>query len=113
MALILAAAVSPVAAQQGNTQTPQMPAQTDSPATDDARSQTPSPSPTVPDDSHGQSRSDNYRDDVNVAENPIRAETGMSWAIPLLTLLAGLAIGYFLGNRRPITQADVRRDRAA
>jgi hypothetical protein len=113
--MFIAAAVTPVTAQQGQgNQTAQPPSETTSPGAGDTRSQTTSPSLTTPpDDSHGQSQSYNNPNDAN-AENPTRAETGVSWAVPFLTLLAGLAIGYFLGNRRPVHRSDVtemRRDR--
>ena len=51
--------------------------------------------------------------DVGVPGDPTRADSGTSWGIPLLTLLVGFATGYFVGNSRPTTPAETRRDRVA
>jgi hypothetical protein len=107
LVLLLATAVTPLMAQQYPPQTPPAdrklePSQTQpspSPQTAPAPAPSPSYSPQSPGD-----RTTDY--------DPTRADTGTSWGIPILTLLAGLAVGYFIGRSRPVAPVtDIRRDR--
>jgi hypothetical protein len=93
--VVLVITAIPLAAQQGgDTRTP-VPAQ-------DGQS------PTVQED---RQRPDALGNNPNNGVTDVdRADSQLSWGMPILTLLVGLTIGYFLGNSRNDTTNDIRRD---
>jgi hypothetical protein len=104
---LLAIAATPLMAQQYPPQTPPAdrtlePSQTQ-----------PSPSPqTAPAPAPSPSYSPQSPGDMTTDYDPTRADTGTSWGIPILTLLAGLVVGYLIGHNRPVAPvSDIRRDR--
>src|SRR5688572_24700439 len=116
LALVLAITVTPLTAQQENPpRTPETEPQrdgqspTDNPSPNVANPPQASPSPSQSPSYNSQSPNDraSTANDYDVT----RADTGTSWGIPILTLLAGLIIGYFIGHSRPsATVTDMRRD---
>lgn len=99
---LLVTAVTPLVAQQEN------PPRTPQTEPNDANSPQPSPSPSPSPTPSYTPQGDSAARDYDVT----RADTGMSWGIPIVTLLIGLGIGYLIGRSRPpATVSDIRRDR--
>jgi hypothetical protein len=113
-ALVVAIALL-LAVPVGGQENPRIPppSQDGSPRVEQPSETAPQPSPNVQDQPAPSRAPIQPPSDVGVPGYPTRADTGVSWGIPLLTLLVGFAAGYFVGNSRSATSTDSRRDRAA